>query len=360
MDRALEVATGVSGRMRRALQSGGGGREMIASCWVLAAMVRPPCQQAATLSGWPSSRTACSTIFAASQSRPPNAEARATPASRTAAEEPHPMPTGMPLTMRSSSGTTGLCSEARTNSYVWINRFLFKPPQTLGFRPVATMENRSAGTASISRKSSSASAIASKPGPRLAEVAGSRSCTLFMLSSSLDGRLEDAKHGIGGGLEREHWTALLRYLLLLPGTLFRAQQFPLMKIDGELRILEGVAGKQEHNGFGGVDLALAHQLFQARQGSGGCRLAADTLLANLRFGHGNLRFAHLFAIAASLADDSGRLAPGSRVSYTDGGGPGGGLHGLDFAPVMVQQAEVKRVGALGLHHGDFRDLVAEA
>ncbi len=45
------------------------------------------------------------TILAASQSRPPNADASATPANRTAAEEPQPMPTGMPLRMRISSGT---------------------------------------------------------------------------------------------------------------------------------------------------------------------------------------------------------------------------------------------------------------
>src|ERR1700722_15596695 len=262
MARAFAVATGVSGRTRNARQPGGSGMETMANCCALAAIVRPPCQQAATLSGCPSSCTACSTILAASHARSPYAEARATPARRTAAEEPQPIPTGMPLSMRSSSGTTGRCSAARTNSYVWISRFRFKTPQTLGFRPVAVMENRSAGTASISRKSSSARAIASKPGPRFAEVAGSLSCTFFMpvipCPSSLDSRLKDAKHGIGGGLEREHGTALLRYLLLLPGTFFRAQQLPLMKIDGELRILEGVAGKQEHNRFGRVDFALAH------------------------------------------------------------------------------------------------------
>ena len=48
----------------------------------------------------------------------PKAEASATPASRTAAEEPQPMPTGMPLRMLISSGTSFRCSAASTDSYV--------------------------------------------------------------------------------------------------------------------------------------------------------------------------------------------------------------------------------------------------
>ena len=74
-----------------------------------------------------------------------------------------------------------------------------------------------------------------------------------------------------------------------------------MKIDGVLRILERVAGEQQHDRFAAVDLALANQLFQAGQGYGGCRLATDTLLANLCLGQSYFGFADLLAVAAGLA-----------------------------------------------------------
>ncbi len=132
-----------------------------------------------------------------------------------------------------------------------------------------------------------------------------------------------------------------------------------MELDNVFRILERVAGEQEHDRFVAVYLALANELLQAGEGYGGCRLATDTFLANLCFCQSNLRLAYLLAIAAGLLDHASCLAPGSRVSNPNGAGPGVGLHGLDFSSLLMQEAKVERVGALGLHYADFRDLAAE-
>ena len=124
-----------------------------------------------------------------------------------------------------------------------------------------------------------------KPGPRLAEVAGKAQ---WHPSSCLNSRLEHPQHSIGRGLEGEGRPALLGQFPFQPGTFLRGQQLLAMKIDGVFGVLERVAGEEEHDWFAASDLALPHQLFQAGEGDGRCRLAADAFRADLGLGEGDL------------------------------------------------------------------------
>ena len=71
------------------------------------ATVRPPIQQAETLSGWCSRREASPTIWASVQRKRPKCTASAMPANRAAAEEPQPLPMGMSFAIRRDKGVIG-------------------------------------------------------------------------------------------------------------------------------------------------------------------------------------------------------------------------------------------------------------
>src|SRR6266550_3413770 len=76
------------------------------------AIASPPYQHAAALSGWCSRHEASPTIRASSQRRAPKCTANAIPASRAAADEPHPLPMGISFSMCSASLRDALrCNE---------------------------------------------------------------------------------------------------------------------------------------------------------------------------------------------------------------------------------------------------------
>ena len=77
------------------------------SCLRRRRSTNPPSQQAAALSGWPSSAQASSRMRSELQPSRPKCTARAMAASRPAADEPQPIPSGMPFAMRIARGTTG-------------------------------------------------------------------------------------------------------------------------------------------------------------------------------------------------------------------------------------------------------------
>ena len=79
------------------------------------AKARPPTQQAAALSGWCSRREASPTIRLSVHGSPLKWTASAMPARRAAADEPHPLPIGISLVMRSASGVISSHSDCRTS-----------------------------------------------------------------------------------------------------------------------------------------------------------------------------------------------------------------------------------------------------
>ena len=81
--------------------------------------------------------------------------------------------------------------------------------------------------------------------------------------------------------------------------------------------------------------ALCAQLFQAGQGYGGSRLAAQAFGAQLGLGHRDFGFRDVQAPAAGFLNHAGCLAPGGRIADADGGGPGVRLHGLQFCASAI-------------------------
>ncbi len=123
----------------------------------------PPFSAAATLSGWPSSSVASPSTSASSSNR---WSAASRPATTAAALDPSPPDSGMPEPIVNSNPSAGCRrSNARTTRLVPVARDVEVGVDARTCRSRAT---------SSSRCSASAAASVSKPGPRLADEAGTR------------------------------------------------------------------------------------------------------------------------------------------------------------------------------------------
>jgi hypothetical protein len=129
----------------------------------------PPCSAAATLSGWPSSSRACASTSASISNR---WSAAISPATIAAALEPRPPASGISDAIRNVKSSAGCSrSNARTQR--------FSRPRETG-RSVSTAKLPVSSTSS-STCSEIAAAMQSKPGPRFADDAGTRTTRLRII-----------------------------------------------------------------------------------------------------------------------------------------------------------------------------------
>src|SRR5262249_20375549 len=117
-------------------------------------------------------RAASPTIWQLFHLSPPKWTASAIPASRAAADEPHPLPMGNSFLIVSESAGTRFPCDCKISEYVFRIRWSSTRLQMAGSRPLATMENFLDFRDRTSSRRSKASAAASKAGPMFAEVAG--------------------------------------------------------------------------------------------------------------------------------------------------------------------------------------------
>jgi hypothetical protein len=178
--------------------------------------------------------------------------------------------------------------------------------------------------ASTVRCMESARPAASKPGPRLAEVAGSaipqaaRCCAdahagCGALRHGCVSRHPDAQHTVRIRVEHDRLAAHLRVLREFGGAragqLLLAQQLAAVVVDGVAGILERVAGEQQDGGLFLADAAVGDQLLQAGERDRRGGLAADALRADLGLGQRDLALGDLLAPAAGRGQHAHRLLP---------------------------------------------------
>ena len=119
-------------------------------------------------------RAASSSSRCWSQSRPKTRSAMATPATSAAALEPNPLPTGISFSIdRSMGGNSRRCARATVSAVCQI-RFDASVGIESTSRPAARMQSRSAGRKRHVRYIRKAKPSVSKPGPRFALDAGTR------------------------------------------------------------------------------------------------------------------------------------------------------------------------------------------
>src|SRR5580700_522546 len=125
-------------------------------------------------------------------------------------------------------------------------------PHWSALRPRASMVNSAAGIASTLKPKSKAKAAASKAGPRFADVAG-RNMRKGKADGSLSAisffpRLQRAQDSVGVGIQHDRSLSLLRRQRLKLAVLHAwYREVAAMKLDGVLRILQHVPGKDEHD-----------------------------------------------------------------------------------------------------------------
>ncbi|SQD96030.1 hypothetical protein FMEAI12_3430010 [Parafrankia sp. Ea1.12] len=137
------------------------------------ATVRPPSRAAATLSGCPSIALATRSRPAAPSGPPARASAAVTPATIAAADEPRPRPCGIRFTQRSASPGCAHSSSSKVARIARTTRCASSAGTASG--PTTSMESPDGvSRTDTSSYSPSARPSASKPGPRLALVAGTR------------------------------------------------------------------------------------------------------------------------------------------------------------------------------------------
>ncbi len=163
-------------------------------------------------------------------------------------------------------------------------------------RPLAVIENSCAGSASISRKKSSATATASNPGPRFAEVCRRRrklkGALTFPGHSSqltLDRCQHRSRRSVHGNRIAPH--PFNRRLVTQSFFLIR-QQRSAMEVD-QCNPHPSTCGQvmHQHHRFAGPNHSLrCCSFFNPRQRHRGSRLASQSFRANLRFGNRDLCF----------------------------------------------------------------------
>ena len=140
----------------------------------MALATMPPRVQAATLSGWPSRRAASSSMRAGFQPRSSRQSATTTPAVRAAALEPIPFPSGIWFEISSSMGGMRRPRLSATATAVCQIRLSGPAGIEAASRPLARISSAVLRRKRQVRYTPKAIPRASKPGPRLALEAGTR------------------------------------------------------------------------------------------------------------------------------------------------------------------------------------------
>src|SRR5215470_4914864 len=139
--------------------------------------VSPPKRAAATLSGWPSARAAASSSASRDSAFPASAPPATRPATHAAALEPRPRLGGIRFTQRRITPWKGRPASSkawRTARATTLSAPVGSAPAP---SPSTVTATRSLSSAVTSLWSPSASPSTSKPGPMLADVAGTRTVT---------------------------------------------------------------------------------------------------------------------------------------------------------------------------------------
>src|SRR4051794_2655399 len=277
--RAFWVRTAVRGTTSRHSRPGGGWKR---SAWPSPHSTKPPSSAGATLSGWPSSRVAW-----ASRSAPSSKmlSAATRPATIAAALVPSPPLSGMSLRIVNSKSSGG-CSAANPRT--------IKLRRSRAIRRSVWTANWPVSSTSTSMCRSSAAPITSKPGPRLAEDAGTRTVRrLFTEDGALDRRhvrlARDDRPGVG---------------------------------ERGLRVLEAVAGEDADDAVGPFD-AVGEQPGDA---GGGGRLAEHALVGREEaVGVEDLGVGDRLDLPPARREGLHRLLPACWVADPDGARHGLGL-----------------------------------
>src|SRR4029077_2587385 len=119
-------------------------------------------------------------------------------------------------------------------------------------------------------------------------------------------------------------------------------------------ILEEVAGQYQNNSLAGFDESAPPQLLESSERNRGCRFATNAIGANFGFSSGDLNFRDLFDLAASRLEHSQRFLPRCRIADAYGGRERVGSHGFELLPAKLAHAAVKRIRAVRLDDGKFR------
>src|SRR5579875_15266 len=159
--RAAAVSSSLSGTRATNTRPGSrASRLQTAPPPIVVATTSPPKAEAAAFSGWPST-------FTPHEKGSP-APAAAAAATASAADEPSPRPTGMAESTSIRSRSVPATSQATRAARCSRSRGRSEPS------PLATTSRRSAGSTDTSTCSPTATARTSKPGPRFADDAGTR------------------------------------------------------------------------------------------------------------------------------------------------------------------------------------------
>src|SRR3569833_3649634 len=231
---------------------------------VCQAIVRPPARHGATLSGWPSIRVASARTSSAVNFSPSGCRARAArmPATVAAEEEPSPRACGMRLTQRiRSPGAAVPPMSPYAERSVRAIRSSSPRPAVSSPSPLTSIDRPDPA---ISTSTSScrlrASPSASKPGPRFALVAVTRTLTTYVKEAPSPARSRELQRGGGGvGVHRDRERRR------------RAGDRPV-------RVLQAVAGDRADDELPGPDEILVAGLQQAGDARRRRGLDEDALL----------------------------------------------------------------------------------
>src|SRR5882724_10742939 len=176
--RASLVEPSISGMSTTHRMAGGTGSDSATTRTpVLHDTVSPPRRAAATLSGWPSARVASSSKVSRERPPPDRALPATSPPIQAAALEPMPRLGGMRFTQRSATPRNGRPAASKAMRTARATTLRAPVSSRPAPSPSIATATWSASSASISLCSAKASPSTSKPGPRLAEVAGTRTRT---------------------------------------------------------------------------------------------------------------------------------------------------------------------------------------
>ena len=160
----------------------------------------PPSRHGATLSGWPSrSAASCNTLASGNAATPPATSPRAsrTPATMAAEDDPRPRPCGIRLTHCSAMPAGWPPSRSKAARMARITRCDSSVGTVCAPSPATSIRTRRSPMARATTSScrSRASPNASKPGPRLALVAGTRTSTWPVPISTIMGGYRSRRRG---------------------------------------------------------------------------------------------------------------------------------------------------------------------
>src|SRR5438105_5612157 len=127
-----------------------------------------------------------------------------------------------------------------------------------------------------------------------------------------------------------------------------------MELDGEVGILEEMAGQYQNNGLAGFDKSAPTQLLESSQSNGGGRFATDAVSADFGLGSGDLDFRDLLNLPASRLKNAQRFLPRGRIADAYGGCERVGSHRFELLPAKLAHTAVKRIRAVRLDDGKFR------